>query len=172
MLNEITRNTVRFFLLLLLQVLIIKNVELGRFINPFIYVLFIISLPFETPRPVLLLLALTMGLAVDMFYDTLGMHAAASVFMAFCRPSVFRFFAPREGYELGMQPTIRYMGNPWFISCSGLLILFHHLVLFYIEVFRLSEFFSTFFRVIMSSLFTLGLCVLIQYFSTRNRKSE
>ena len=172
MLNEITRNTIRLILLLLLQVLIIKNVELGRFINPFIYVLFIISLPFETPRPLLLLLAFTIGLAVDMFYDTLGMQAAASVFMAFCRPTIFKFFAPREGYELGMQPTIRYMGNPWFISCAAVLIFLHHLVLFYTEVFRTAEFFSTLFRVIMSSLFTLGLCILIQYFSTRTRKIE
>lgn len=172
MLNEITRNTIRFILLLLTQVLIIKNVELGRFINPFIYVLFIISLPFETPKPLLLIFGFVMGLTVDMFYDTLGMHTAASVFMAFSRPVVFKFFAPREGYEVGMQPTIRYMGTPWFISCAGVLITLHHLVLFYIEVFRFSEFFSTFLRVIMSSLFTLGLCILTQYFSTKSRKGE
>ena len=172
MLNEITRNTIRFIVLLFVQVLLIKNVELGRFINPFIYVLFIIALPFETPRSLLLILAFIIGLAVDMFYDTLGMHAAASVFMAFCRPRVFRFFSPREGYEVGTQPTIRYMGNPWFISCAAVLIFLHHLVLFYMEVFRSSEFFSTFFKVIMSGLFTLGLCILSQYLVTRRRVNE
>jgi rod shape-determining protein MreD len=170
--NEITRNTVRFFILLFVQVLIIKNIDLGRFINPFLYVLFIISLPFETPRMLLLLLAFIMGLAIDLFYDTLGMHAAASVFMAFCRPAVFNFFAPREGYESGIQPGIRNMGLTWFISCSSVLILLHHFVLFYLEVFRFSEFFSTFFRVIMSSLFTLGLCVLSQYLLNRKRLKE
>jgi len=163
LLNEVTRNTFRFLTLLLIQVLIIKNIELGRFINPFIYVLFIILLPFETSRLLLLVLAFLMGLSVDMFYDTLGMHASASVFMAFCRPRVFKFFSPREGYTVGAQPTIHSMGATWFISCSLLLIFIHHLTLFYMEVFRFSEFFSTFFRVIMSTLFTLGLCLLSQY---------
>lgn len=172
MINEITRNTFRFLILLFVQVLLIKNIDLGRFINPFIYVLFIVALPFETPKPILLFAAFAMGLAVDMFYDTLGMHAAASVFMAFCRPRVFKFFAPREGYEAGTQPTIRYMGNAWFISSAGLLIFLHHLLLFYMEVFRFSEFFATFFRVIMSSIFTIGLCLLSQYLVGRKRTNE
>ena len=172
MLNEISRNTIRFFALLLVQVLLIKNIELGRFINPFLYVLFIISLPFETPRLALLGLAFITGLAVDMFYDTLGMHAAASVFMAFCRPRVFKFFSPRDGYEASTEPNIRHMGLTWFISCAATLIFLHHFVLFFIEVFRFSEFFSTFFRVIMSSLFTLGLCILTQYLVNKKRTSE
>lgn len=172
MLNDILRNTFRFVALLLVQVLLIKNVELGRFINPFIYVLFIICLPFETPKPLLLIFAFIMGISVDMFYDTLGMHAFASVFMAFCRPRVFKFFSPREGYEAGTQPNIRYMGNAWFISCSATLILLHHFVLFYTEVFRLSEFFSTFFRIIMSSLFTLGFCILSQYLVNKKKVNE
>jgi hypothetical protein len=172
MLNEISRNILRFFALLFVQVLIIKNVELGRFINPYIYVLFIITLPFETSGILLLALAFIMGLSVDMFYDTLGMHAAASVFMAFCRPRVFKFFSPREGYEVGTRPGINYMGNTWFLSCAGVLILAHHLVLFYIEVFRFYEFFSTLFRVLMSSLFTLGLCLLIEYLVEKKRTKE
>ncbi len=172
MINEVVRNIFRFLTLVLLQALIIKNIDLGRFINPFIYVLFIISLPFETPKSLLLLFAFVTGLAVDMFYDTFGMHAAASVFMAYCRPKVYKFFSPREGYEVGMQPTIRQMGSSWFISCASVLILLHHFVLFYIEVFRFSEFFSTFLKVILSSVFTLGLCVLSQYLVGKKKGSE
>lgn len=172
MINELTRNILRFIILFFVQVLLIKNIDLGRFINPFLYVLFIILLPFETPRMLLLLLAFMTGLLVDLFYDTVGMHAAACVGMAFCRPVVFKFFSPREGYELGTQPNIRYMGTSWFVSCSAVLILIHHFILFYIEVFRFSEFFSTFFRVILSSLFTLGLCILSQYLVNRKRLNE
>ncbi|MCC6690088.1 MAG: rod shape-determining protein MreD [Bacteroidia bacterium] len=167
MLNTVLRNIVRFIVLILTQVLVIKNIELGRFINPFIYVLFIITLPFETPRSLLLLIAFVTGISIDMFYDTMGMHAAASVFMAFCRPRVFRFFAPRDGYEAGTEPIIRYMGSLWFVSCSAVLIVLHHFFLFYLEVFRWTEFFSTFFRVFMSALFTLGLCTLSQYLVSR-----
>lgn len=170
MLNEIIRNIIRFVLLILVQVLIIKNIELGRFINPFIYVLFIIVLPFETPKWLLLLSAFILGISIDMFYDTAGMHAAATVFMAYIRPGVLKLFSPSDGYEFGTQPTVQYLGIPWFLSYSAILVSLHHLLLFYLEIFRFSEFFSTFFRVIVSSVFTLLLITVIQYLF--NRKSE
>ena len=172
MINEIIRNIIRFIVLVLAQVLIIKNIELGRFINPFIYVLFIIVLPFETPRWLLLLSAFVLGITVDLFYDTAGMHASAAVFMAYVRPGVLKLFSPRDGYEFGTQPTIQYLGVPWFLSYSGILILFHHLVLFYIEVFRFSEFFSTLIRVLVSSVFTLLLVIISQYLFQRKKDQE
>jgi cell shape-determining protein MreD len=171
-LNEIIRNIVRFAILVGIQVLVIKNIELGRFINPFIYVLFIIGLPFETPKWLLLFSAFAMGITVDLFYDTAGMHAAACVFIAYLRPGLLKLFSPRDGYEFGTQPTIQYLGIPWFLSYSGILIVLHHLILFYIEVFRFSEFFSTFFRVIVSSVFTILLVVISQYLFHRKKAQE
>ncbi|MDO9186491.1 MAG: rod shape-determining protein MreD [Bacteroidia bacterium] len=172
MLNEIIRNIVRFAILVGIQVLVIKNIELGRFINPFIYVLFIIGLPFETPKWLLLFSGFAMGITIDLFYDTAGMHAAACVFIAYLRPGLLKLFSPRDGYEFGTQPTIQYLGIPWFLSYSGILILLHHLILFYIEVFRFSEFFSTFFRVIVSSVFTVLLVVISQYLFHRKKAQE
>ena len=170
MISDIVRNFLRFILLILLQVLIIKNIELGRFINPFIYVLFILMLPFETPNWLILILGFLTGLIVDMFYDTMGMHASASVFMAFCRPVVLKFFSPREGYEYSTQPTVQYLGVPWFVSYAGILVVLHHFVLFYVEVFRLSEFFSTLFRVICSSFFTMLLVIVSQFLFYKNKE--
>ncbi|HEY0030241.1 MAG TPA: rod shape-determining protein MreD [Bacteroidia bacterium] len=172
MATTIIRNIIRFILLVLVQTLIIKNIELGRFINPFIYVLFIIILPFETPKWLLLLSAFLLGITVDMFYDTAGMHAAACVFMAYVRPGILKLFSPRDGYEFGTQPTIQYLGIPWFLSYAGILIVLHHMALFYIEIFRLEEFFSTFFRVIISSIFTLLLVVVAQYLFLRKKEQE
>ena len=172
MINEIIRNIIRFITLVLVQVLIIKNIELGRFINPFIYVLFIIALPFETPKWLLLFSGFLLGITIDMFYDTAGMHASACLLMAYIRPGVLKLFSPREGYEFGIQPSIQYLGIPWFLSYSGILIVLHHLVLFYIEIFRFNEFFSTFFRVIISSIFTMLLVVITQYFFHRKKEQE
>lgn len=172
MTNTIIRNILRFFVLILVQVLVVKNIELGRFINPFVYVLFIIVLPFETPKWLLLVAAFVLGISIDMFYDTSGMHAAACVLMAYIRPGVLKLFSPRDGYEFGTQPSIQYLGIPWFLSYAGILVVAHHLVLFYIEIFRFNEFFSTFFRVIVSSIFTLLLVVISQYLFQRKKESE
>jgi cell shape-determining protein MreD len=170
--NEIIRNIFRFITLVLVQVLIIKNIELGRFINPFIYVLFLIILPFETPKWALLFIAFFLGITIDMFYDTAGLHAAACVFMGYIRPGVLKLFSPRDGYESGTQPTVQYLGVPWFLSYAGILVLAHHLILFYMEIFRFSEFFSTFLRVIISSVFTMILIVVIQYLFNRKKEQE
>jgi hypothetical protein len=170
--TEVLRNIFRFIVLVLVQVLVIKNIELGRFINPFIYVLFLIILPFETPKWALLLIAFVLGITIDMFYDTAGMHAAACVLIAYIRPGVLKLFSPRDGYESGTQPTIQYLGVPWFLSYSAILVILHHFVLFFLEMFRFSEFFSTFFRVIVSSIFTMILIVVSQYLFNRKKEQE
>lgn len=170
MINVFIANLLRFIFLVIIQALIIQNVELGRYINPYLYVLFILMLPFETPDWLTMILSLLMGLCIDMFYNTMGMHAAASVFMAFCREGILKLFSPREGYETGVKPTIHHLGTPWFLSYAGTLILLHHTVLFFIEVFRFSEFFNTILRVILSSLFTLILVVLSQFLFYRSKE--
>ena len=75
------RNILRFFTVILLQVLLLDNVQLGGYLSPYFYVIFIILLPFESPKWLLLCLAFLLGLSVDLFNGTPGMHAAASVFM-------------------------------------------------------------------------------------------
>jgi cell shape-determining protein MreD len=170
--NEVIRNILRFITLVLVQVLIIKNIELGRFINPFIYVLFLIILPFETPKWALLFIAFALGITIDMFYDTAGLHAAACVFMAYIRPGVLKLFSPRDGYESGTQPTVQYLGVPWFLSYAGILVVSHHIILFYLEIFRFSEFFSTLLRAIISSIVTIILIVVIQYLFNRKKEPE
>ncbi len=162
----------RFTVLVLLQVLIVKNINLGRYFIFFPYVLFILLLPFNTPKPLTLILAFILGLCIDMFYDTQGMHAAACITMAFARSFVLELFAPREGYDEQLKPTIAYMGVGWFSSYALILILVHHLILFYIEAFTFTEFFRTMLRVLGSTLATFGFIYLMQFLFYRPNKNR
>jgi len=153
----------RFIFLVLLQVLILNNIQLGGYINPYLYLLFVLMLPFETPKIALLFIGFFLGLLIDMFSNTMGMHAAATVFATFIRVYILNFISPRGGYEFGSRPSIQDMGLIWFLTYAGILIFFHHLLLFYIEVFRLNEFFTVLYRVILSSTFTLALVVISQF---------
>ena len=172
MVNDLLRNLFRFVFLVLMQVLIIKNIELGRFINPFLYVLFILSLPVATAGWAMLLISFLLGITVDLFYDTGGIHAAASVFMAFCRPYILRVFSPRDGYEFGVEPSIRYFGLSWYLPYALILIFLHHGVLFYLEIFRFSSFFSTLLKVILSSVFTFLFIIIAQLLVYRRKEEE
>ena len=163
MISDVLKNIGRFTVLVLLQVLIIKNINLGRYFIFFPYVLFILLLPFNTPKPLTLVLAFLLGLSIDMFYDTQGMHASACLTMAFVRSFVLELFAPREGYDEQLKPTITYMGVGWFSSYALILILIHHFFLFYIEVFTFYEFFRTLLRVICSTISTFAFIYLMQF---------
>lgn len=166
MLNSIALHTVRFFALILLQALVIDNIELGslsNYINPFIFIMFLMMLPFETPNWLLLVLGLVTGLVMDMFTNTQGMHASACVTLAFARPLVLTLIRPREGYEFGAQPTMRSMGLSWFVVYATMIILVHHLWLFSIEVFRFSEYYLVLMKVLLSGCFTLILLILGQF---------
>lgn len=170
MINELAKNTGRFFVFLLIQVLILKHLELGRFINPFLYVLFILMLPIRTGKALVLFIAFITGLTIDMFYNTWGMNAAACVFMAYCRPWVLRVYAPKGEYDASAKPTLQSLGTPWMLSYAGTLVFFHHFVLFFLEALTLSTFFTTFAKVILSGAATLGLIMLSQLIMQRRRQ--
>ena len=167
MIKLFPRYLMSFTLLVFLQVFILNNIQFSGYINPYIYILFIIALPFETPNWALLILAFILGLTIDLFSSTVGMHCSATVFMAFIRPYVLKVISPRDGYESETLPQLKYYGASWFIRYSAILIFAHHFVLFYVEVFRLSNFFTTFARVVLSSIFTIIVVLISQYFYGR-----
>lgn len=172
MINEVLKLLVQFVVLAALQVLILNNIQLSGFINPYIYILFILQLPVKFPRIPSLLLAFAAGIIMDMFSNTQGMHAAATVAMAYMRYPVLRLMAPRDGYDSEAVPGIRNFGLQWFLTYSSILVLIHHFVLFYAEVFRFSEFFSTLLRVLLSVIATLLLIIIGQFLVIRNREER
>jgi rod shape-determining protein MreD len=172
MVIEIVRQLIRFLLLVLAQGLILKNVEPGYFINPFLYVLFLIQLPFDTPNWLGLLAAFALGYFIDLFYGTMGMHMAACTFIGWFRPRILSILSPREGYEFSQQPTLQDMGRAWFFTYAAVIIITHHFLLFYLEMFSFREFFTTFLRVIISSLATLLLVTVTQFLFYRTRESQ
>ncbi len=172
MIRDIIKYTIIFILLVLTQGLILNNIEMGGYINPYLYVLLILLLPFEMPAWVGLLVAFVLGISIDIFTSTLGIHTSATLFMAFSRKYVLKLMAPRGGYEFGTEPQIQYMGLSWFLTYAGILVLLHHTFLFFIESFTFSHFFSTLGRVLLSSIFTILLICITQLFSYKSGKRK
>jgi rod shape-determining protein MreD len=171
MFQEVVSNALRFIVAIALQVFVLNELRLGGYINPWFYLYFILMLPLQIPGWLLLFLAFLTGITVDFFSNTLGIHTTAVVFVAFCRPGILKFLSPREGYEFGAKPTISFFGPAWYLAYSASMVLIHHFLLFYLEIFRFSEFFSTFLRVLLSSVATLVLLWLAQYL-TYHKKGD
>jgi rod shape-determining protein MreD len=153
-----------FILLILLQILLFNNIQFSGYVNPYVYLMFILLLPVNIPVWILLLLAFATGMLIDLFSGSPGMHSSATVFAAFVRPFVLRIIAPRDGYDLGPNPSMLYYGFKWFFFYTLTMVLIHHTVLFYLEVFRFTDFFRTFLRVIISSAFTVTFILLIEFY--------
>jgi len=164
MINSILRFGLIFILLILLQVLLLNNIQFSGYINPYVYVLFILLLPVEIPSWLLLLLSFATGLIMDFFSGSPGMHSSATVVAGFVRPYILRGVSPRDGYDPGSDPSMLTYGFRWFLTYTLLIVLVHHTALFYLEVFRFTDFFRTMLRVLLSSLFSITFIILIEFY--------
>ncbi len=172
MVQEIIKYGFRFVILVLLQVLIFKNIYLGRFIFLLPAILFIISLPFAANRLLVLLLSLVLGLTLDVFYDTEGIFASACLLIGFVRYFLLNLLTPRDGFSDTEVPSAQTMGWPIFFLYAGVMVFIHHFTFFYLEIFRMNDFFTTLLKVVLSSVFTLLLIVVIQFLFYRNTNSN
>lgn len=157
-------------LLLVFQILVLNNVYLFGFINPYIYIFVLLILPIDLRPWIGLVAGFILGMTVDIFTDTLGLHTASTVTLAFFRPVILRIISPREGYDADARPDLSEMGFYWYIRYSGLLVFIHHLMLFYLEVFRFSGFFQTLSRVFFSWLASMVLIILFQVLIQKPQK--
>ena len=164
MINSIFRYSLIFIILLLLQVLLFNNINFGGYINPCVYIMFIMLLPVEIPGWILLVISFFTGLIIDFFTGTTGMNTGATVAAGFVRPYVLRIISPRDGYEAGASPSMLVYGFRWFLLYSLVIVSLHHFILFFLEVFRFTDFFRTLMRIILSTLFSVSFILLIEYY--------
>ena len=159
-----------FFGYLFLYIFLFKNIVLFDQAFCFIYLAFLLSVPIETNRILAMFIGLFTGFIVDVFSDSLGIHAAACVLLMHARYYMLAWSTPQGGYDSGSMPSVSSMGLQWYITYSLPLILVHQLSLFYIEAGGASTFFYTLSKVLLSTLFTLFVIVLFQYLLGRTSK--
>ncbi len=162
---------ITFFLYLLAQVLVFNKMVLFGTAHGFVYVAFLLTLPFELAVIPGMFIGLALGLGIDAFTNTFGLHAAASVLLMYVRPMLISGLAPQGGYQPGAVPRPGSMGFGWFMPYALMLIFIHHLVVFFIEFGSFALFWGTLLKVIVSTGYSFLLIVIIQYiFFARGRK--
>jgi len=171
--NSLIFNSLRFIGLVLLQVLILNQIEFIGYVNPFVYILFIMMLPLSIPGWLLLLLGFGTGYTIDLFMTGAGLHTAATVFMAFARPYVIQLATGAKQPETVNDPGLSQMGMRWWFSYTLSLVVLHHFALFILESFSFSQLGYTLIRIILSVIATELLILLLSYFfSARQGKKK
>lgn len=172
--NIVVKNIIRLILILFVQVFILNNITpLHQLIVPYFYFIFILWLPFKTSRGALLFIGLIVGLLVDMFYKTPGLHTAAVVMVAYLRPYIIGLLMPKEITEWGNEEPTRFtMGLAPFTTYVIILTLMHNAYLIFLEWMDFGSFLYFLGKLIATSLVSLILVMIGELFihrKTRNR---
>ena len=168
--NSLMGYIIQFILLVLVQVLVVDEINLGyisQFVAPSIALLYVLSLPHVISNGMLMLLGFTIGITIDVFKSTPGMNASAMVVLAYSRPYLLKMLEPRDGYDITRSPSIYSMKRNFYVAYVGLATLIFHLWFFTIEIMRFSDFHLVLIKTILSSIFAVLLIVLIQYLTVK-----
>jgi len=169
--RTIIRQLISCLVYILVQVFFIRHFVLfDGWAVCYIYVGFLLMLPFEIDTVILILIGAFVGLITDIFYDTLGIHTAACVFIMFLRPYIIKMLNPRGGYDDNPIISLSYMGISWYLSYIFILVLIHHLVLFIVEASSFNFMLPAILKAIFSSIFTVLMLMISQFLFYRNEK--
>ncbi len=165
--NLLITNGVRFFVLVLLQVLVFKGItfngEWASYINLIVYPVFIILLPLRIPHFLLVILGFVIGICIDMFYDSLGVHASACVFIAFIRPIILRLLSPQGGYNMSFSPTKARFGSTWFLIYSSVMLFIHLFFYFSVEAFTFYHIDEIFLKTLFTFFISMIFIIVYQF---------
>ena len=163
-------SVISFFVYLLVQVFVLKNLVLFDTAFCFLYVFYLLLLPLEVKSIPLMLIAFVLGLGIDTFYDTLGFHTASLVAVAFVRNTWINAIIPTGGYDDNVQPSILNMGIGWYVTYSLPLLLLHHFIFFYIDSLGTGLYLPVVRRALSSVLFVSVLGIMVQMLFYKRRR--
>ena len=153
---------IHLLILSLLQIVIVDNIHLGSYFYLNIYILAIFLLPYKLKGVPLLLFGFLLGLLMDFADNTVGIHAAASTFLAYIRPRLLQLTSTREELEdaHGVQGLTDFR---WFLKYSFMSTLLFNVVLIFAEAFTFRDILITMIRIILSTFISM-LFMLLYYF--------
>ncbi len=170
MINNLLRTLVYFTVFALIQILILNNIHFLRVATPFLYLYFIVKMPVDMSKVQVLMFSFLMGLVIDAFANTPGMHAAACTLAGFCRLPLINLYVGKDLPE-GISPSFRVFGYGSFLRYTLSLVVIHHVTLFVIESLTLFDPLFLLIRILASVLVTTLLICIVEAFNIEAQKS-
>lgn len=153
--EKIIRYIFRFVCLVMVQTLVLNNIELFGYINPMLYVVFILLLPFDIPYWGVILLGFGLGFCVDVFSDTYGLHTAATTLLAFARPYLVRLALARNNFQQVSTIQPATLNRSLFMMYALWSVIAHHLMFYLVDAFTTVNILYILIRIVVGSVLTL-----------------
>lgn len=160
--NDLIKQLLHGFLILMIQIVIFRTTALWGVASCFIYVGFLIQLPFYIPTILLLLITFGYTLTIDIFYDSPGLHTAAAVAIMYFRNTIFRMMTPSGGYDNKENTTIFSMGFQWHLIYAFIMVFVHTTLVFSIELLSIGTIWNCFLKIFSTTVFTVLMIMAYQ----------
>lgn len=166
--NEVVKNSLLFIGLIFIQVIVLNNINFLGYINPFLYILFVIVFPLRRDRGLLLISSFLLGLIIDFFLDSGGVNAAATVAIAYLRLPLIKALTRKSEIDF---PIFKIIKLPFakLLGFIAIITLTHHLILFSLEYFKFAEILTILSRTILTSIFTIILIIFSLLLMNKNK---
>lgn len=158
--------------LVLLQVLIIDQIEISRFIHPQIYFLVILGLPVNMRHWHSYLFAFLLGLSVDAFTNTPGLNAFVCTMLTFLRYVYLQNFFDKEWLASNVRLLLSNTETLSYLLYAAIFSVVFHLFYFLIESLSFAHFSETLLKTLYSSSMAVLLILLLQFTFAPRVKNE
>ena len=126
---EWTKQIGHYILVMVLQVLLFDQLQLWGACHPYIYLLCLLMMPITLPPIADMLIGGIIGLIMDMFCNSLGVHTASCILIMFLRPYLLGVIL-NDKDRLNEQVSLRSIGMEAFIKYVVIMVVVHHLTVF------------------------------------------
>jgi len=147
--SQILKMIGSFVLLILAQVLLFNQINIFGFVNPMLYLLFLVMYPFDKNQTFYIFIGFILGFFIDFLSQTDGAHTIASLTVSYLRPIIMKY-----SYGLTSEKPKSLLTDPRKTNNFFFLLVFisvHHLIYFAIAYFSA----DAFLLIIKNSLFTI-----------------
>ncbi len=149
----------RFVILVIVQVFFLNHINFLGYLNPYVYILFILLAPITIHKSAFLFFSFLLGLTIDIFGDSGGVHAGACLVIAYMRPLFLRYsFGLSYEFQTVKLSKVRFGER---LAYVFLLVVTHHFVLFLLEIFNFSHFLLTLKKTLFTSIFSIIVMLLV-----------
>ncbi len=170
--TTLVKNILRFAILILVQFFVFDRIHLSYMVTPYIYLLFIVWMPFKFSRVLQMTLAFLLGFTLDSFRHNPGFHAAACVLIAYLRPFLINLLINQQGADTNYEePSLKSMGGFFpYLFYTGVLLLLHNCWLFLLEAFQFGNYWQLLIKTVISTLISLVLIMIAELLFSRKQK--
>lgn len=164
--NSIIRSVLLFIAVMLAQIVVLDNINVEGYITPYVYVLLVLLLPYSYNMGVVFILSFLIGLTIDIFSGTGGLHAMACTLIGAIRGrGVTTFLGVPEKDLNSFKPLdSRSFKYTALITLFLILVFIHHVVLYVFETLSFTLLLSSLWHALLNTFVTVGVCILLLVF--------